>query len=95
MSNEEDRAALARILNQHDPEGGCYMDDPDGNLDVSWWYPQADAILAAGYRRYPEPEVTYEMVIQAVGAYEDDSDERVYWRSMRAALEAALGVDDR
>lgn len=55
MSNEEDREALARILNQHDPEGGSYLNDTEGNLDLSWWYPQVDAILAAGFHRTPAP----------------------------------------
>ena len=55
MSTEEDRAALAQILNQHDPEGGSYINDPEGNLDLSWWYPQVDAILAAGFHRTPAP----------------------------------------
>ena len=94
MSTEEDREELARLV---DPKAWREPILPEtyraASRDES--LTKADAILAAGYRKYSEPEVTYEMVIQAVGAYEADSDERVYWRPMRAALEAALGVDDR
>lgn len=94
MSTEEDREELARLV---DPKAWGEPILPETYRAVSRDESliRAGAILAAGYRKYSEPEVTYEMVIQAVGAYEDDSDERVYWRSMRAALEAALGVDDR
>lgn len=56
MFNEgKDREALARILDQHDPEGGVWRDDIEGYPDLSWWYPQVDAILAAGFHRTPAP----------------------------------------
>lgn len=56
MFNEaEEREALARILDQHDPEGGVWRDDIEGYPDLSWWYPQVDAILAAGFHRTPAP----------------------------------------
>ena len=51
MFNEaEEREALARILDQHDPEGGMRPVDIE-YPDLSWWYPQVDAILAAGFHR--------------------------------------------
>lgn len=56
MFNEgKDREALARILDQHDPEGGVWRDDIEGYPDLSWWYPQVDVILAAGFHRTPAP----------------------------------------
>ena len=43
-----EREVLAAILDQSGPEGGA-TSDPDGPR-FAFWYPQADAILAAGFR---------------------------------------------
>ena len=42
-----EREVLAAILNQSDPEGGV-IPDPDRHPHA-YWFPQADAILAAGF----------------------------------------------
>ena len=68
----EDREALARILDQHDPEGGVWRDDIEGHANLSWWYPQVDAIIAAGFSRPPVVIERHDLVMPI---YKDE-DER-------------------
>ena len=46
---DDEREALARILDDNDPEGGVTPDPEGGTWE--WWLPQVDAVLAAGFRR--------------------------------------------
>jgi hypothetical protein len=46
---DDEREALARILDDSDPEGGVMPDPECANWE--WWLPQVDAIFAAGFRR--------------------------------------------
>lgn len=87
-ARDDEREALIAIL-----------DDP-----TNWWYngthtvfsPSrgADALIAAGYRKHPEPEITKDMVQAAAMELGDrfgHSGEE-YLEDARAALEAALRV---
>lgn len=49
-----DRDELAEILERSDPEGGSHPDY--GGPEFSYWYPQADAVIAAGWRKKPSRE---------------------------------------
>ena len=49
-----DRDELAEILERSDPEGGSHPDY--GGPEFSYWYPQADAVIAAGWRKRPSRE---------------------------------------
>ncbi len=49
-----DRDELAHLLEHSDPEGGSLPDECEA--EFSYWYPQADAIIAAGWRKKPSRE---------------------------------------
>lgn len=51
----------------------------------------ADAILAAGYRKDPEPEITDEIVKAAIDRFHEPRDE-TWEEAMRATLGAALAA---
>ena len=94
MSTEEDREALALILDQHDPEGGVFRDDLDA--DLSWWYPQAEAILSAGFHRAPAPAPDVQALIDELRAegkaWREEVGEMPIFDRAADALEAARGA---
>ena len=91
MSTEEDREALALILDQHDPEGGVFRDDLDA--DLSWWYPQAEAILSAGFHRAPAPAPDVQALIDEAREWPRDGiNEGPLINALADALEAARGA---
>ena len=93
MSNKEDREALALILDQHDPEGGVFRDDLEGYADLSWWYPQAEAILSAGFHRAPAPAPDVQALIDEAREWPRDGiNEGPLINALADALEAARGA---
>ena len=50
-----DRDELAQLLNDSDPEHGVPVPDDDDE-PYAFWYDQAEAILAAGWRKKPSRE---------------------------------------
>lgn len=59
-----DRDELARLLNDSDPEHGVPVPDDDDE-PYAFWYDQAEAILAAGWRKKPSAE----RIAEVIGRY--------------------------
>lgn len=87
---DDEREALARILDNSDPEMGGVVAD-EGHESWEWYLPQVDAVLAAGFRR--QGPITDKQVRAALsawfrrmiaGGWDNTHEVR-----MRAALEAA------
>lgn len=64
-----DRDELAEILERSDPEGGSHPDY--GGPEFSYWYPQADAVIAAGWRKKPSREAVEFALYERLGGNVD------------------------
>lgn len=80
---DDEREALSRLLNETDPEGG--IDFEDEHSDKQFWFPQADAILAAGFRLRAQTEPTDDEMIEAYNEAVRESMARVKERDGHAS----------
>ncbi len=107
-ARDDEREALARIINDSHlvTRGWAEMRARSGfertngdDYSIAQGLAAADALIAAGYRKRPEPEITDEMIRAAREVLDDPHDDwpaEGYWdRMTRAALEAALRLPVR
>lgn len=89
MSDQEARDEIAQIVKAISTKwSGPALREFENDPPIRKHFAIADALIAAGYGKQPDPEVTDEMVERAWEGWSST----VGTRRMRAALEAALGV---
>ena len=98
---DDEREALVNFMHRRNKfdydecQHGTYSGGPSNGEPYAMCERQADALIAAGYRKHPEPEVTDEMVEAVWKALELNNLGQYTRGNVRAALEAAFRKEYR